>query len=309
MISTLPPSSSAADWTTSRPTPRPLVSVTVPAVENAGTNSSCHSAGPLTVRVGRKQAVLDGLGPYPVLVDAGAVVGRPRGRRCRRTSAPRPVPCAGPFLPAARRCSWVCAAVVDRVDDEVLERVGDPVEHLLVELDVLADQLEPYVLAGARWRRRGRSAAAPANTRRTGTIARPMESSRTRAIWPRWPSTSSRSPRAVSRMPVVGWEQPVQRRASPRRRAARRRGSRCSALLHLAWSVAMRQQLGRGLLDPAGAQLGLADDVEQAVHLLAGHPYRVAAGACACRRWSSTSVSIGLAARARPGPPRRRGPA
>jgi hypothetical protein len=38
--------------------------------------------------------------------------------------------------------------VVDGVGDEVLESVGDAVQHLLVELDVVTDELEPDVLAG-----------------------------------------------------------------------------------------------------------------------------------------------------------------
>ena len=40
------------------------------------------------------------------------------------------------------------ATVIDRVDHEVLQRIGDTVEHLLVELDVLSYEIEPHVLAG-----------------------------------------------------------------------------------------------------------------------------------------------------------------
>src|SRR5205823_4398906 len=42
------------------------------------------------------------------------------------------------------------AAVVDRIDDEVLESVGDAVEDLLVELDVFTGHLDADLLARGR---------------------------------------------------------------------------------------------------------------------------------------------------------------
>jgi hypothetical protein len=82
-----------------------------------------------------------------VLVDAGAVVtdleddgatGRARRDGHRRVGG------LTRRNPLGRRL----ATMVDGVDHEVLQRVGDAVEHLLVELDVLPDEHQAHVLAG-----------------------------------------------------------------------------------------------------------------------------------------------------------------
>ena len=192
------------------------------------------------------------------------------------------------------------AAVVDGVGDEVLERVGDPVENLLVQLDVLADQLSRTSLPVARGdvvddpRQAGEHPPYGDHRQAHGVVADPGDLAQVTL------DQLAQRPRRVAHA-VVGLGQPVQRER--RLLAQQRRVDAVAQHLGPAGVVgAAAHQLGGGLLDAARAQLGLADDVEQAVHLLARHPDRVAAGAAARRRGPRRVAARRLRAAGRPRP-------
>ena len=121
--------------------------MTVGEVENDARNSNWNSCAPPNVLPDGEQATLDCDRPDGVLVDSATVVGhlehdRPtRGLRRHGDRGARRLVSGNPLL----RC---LAAMVDGVDHQVLECVGDAVQHLLVELDILTDQVQAHVLAG-----------------------------------------------------------------------------------------------------------------------------------------------------------------
>ena len=136
-----PRSASTLRRTTSMPTPRPddlgdlRRRSRIPAGRSAGGSPPASASRPRATRP-RSIAVA----PDPIGVEPGAVVGdldddaaRPGGRRSAAARAT-----AG--LPAAARCGARLDAVVDAVADHVHQRIGDVLDHLAIELGVLAGQ-------------------------------------------------------------------------------------------------------------------------------------------------------------------------
>ncbi len=246
-----PPRPSTVARTTSSPTPRPELSLTVLRVDRAGAKMWSR---PLEASKPSRRSMSPGLGASAGMspaataaswtasaVDAGAVVGNLDDHR--RPGGAGPYPDRRRFgLAGGDALLRRLAAMVDGVGDEVAERLADGVEHPLVEFDVLALEFEVHELAGA-----GRRDRAPgAGTRRPDARAAPSPgSSRHRAAARRGRRGPRRAP-AVRQRPAAALPGPP--RCSPR-------ATRCQSA---------REFVGRPL-DPAGVDLCLADDVEQIV--------------------------------------------
>ena len=167
------------------------------------------------------------------------------------------------------------AAVVDRVDDEVLEGVGDTVEDLLVELDVLAGGDELDVLAGGLGdvaHDAGKCGEDPAH-RHHREAHRPVADQRHAPAVPfdqlaQTPDGAGhlvgRADEAVQREGHVG----VQRGSVLVGDLPQDSGPACLV-------GGQGQQGARRLLDPTGAEVGLTDDVQQVVDLGGGDADRI----------------------------------
>ena len=237
-------------------------------------NSSWQELGAGQRATGGQQAALDRRRTHLVLVDAVAVVGdleddgpagRARGHRDRRSRA------------SCRRGALLggLAAVVDRVDDEVLEGVGDPVEHLLVELDVLAHQVEPDVLAGRARDVADQLAGAP---QRPGVPGPSPGPSRRRAP-ARAGHANPRRVRALmpGRLHLVGdRHHAVDGRFDFTGQGAAA-GRHCVAQCTQPVLLVGRQgdDAFRVLLHPARIEFSLTDDIEQVVDTLRRDPHGV----------------------------------
>ena len=267
--STVPPRSSTAVRTTSRPTPRPEVSVTSSRVEKPGTNSSRQQrrAGQRSRRRRAAPRAIAG-GAQRVLVDAGAVVGdldddgRAGGPGRRRVTVGRAGLAGGRALAPAVSQPWSTALVT-----RCLSASATPSSTRVSSSTSSPSRTQPDVLAVAAATSRT-SCGKLATTRRTGTIARPIAPSRTGASWPGRPR-SGRAGRG--RRPAAG--RPA--RASACTRVGDLGGDAAVAVQHglaqrrastSACSAAMARDPAGRALDAPGLELGLADDVEQVVH-------------------------------------------
>ena len=250
--------------------------MTVPAVEKAGVKSRSSSARSGQRAVGGQQAELDRLGPDPLLVDAGAVVGDLEHDRAGDAAGADAHDGLG-RLAGGGTGRGVLAAVVDGVDDEVLEGVGDAVQDLLVDLDVLAGGLQADGLAAAGGhvaddaRQRGEGAAhrhhrqahrAVADERHAAAVALDELAQAAHAAG----QLVARADQAVQGELDVG-----------RQGGAQRAGAQDGGPAGLLGREG--QQAAGGLLDAPGAEVGLADGVQQLVHLAGGDPDAVAGGA------------------------------
>ena len=160
-ISMEPFRSSSADFTTSRPTPRPEISVTSSAVLKPGAKISCSASA--SFRRARSSSLqqspsLDGSAddfsrsrPRPSSDNFDyhliALVVRVRERSCRARVFRRPDAFGGRF-----------DAVIGGVADKVSERFGKSVENAFVEIGVLPGDFEADFLVARVWRRHERRA-------------------------------------------------------------------------------------------------------------------------------------------------------
>ncbi len=160
----------------------------------------------------------------------------------------------------------------------MLERLGDAIQDLLVDLHVLTGRLQPDDLAGPKCHvahdpREGREGAPDRHHRQAH---RPVPDLRHAAsvVLDELPQTphSRRHLRA-------GADQAVQREGDIGRQRRRRAQTGLAQRLRPTGLLGGEaQQVTGGLLDAARAEVGLADDVQQLVHLVGGDPHRVAAG-------------------------------
>ena len=141
--SMVPPMASMLVLTTSMPTPRPETLVTAAAVENPGRKISCRmSAGLIRSSCGGgDQAALDGLAAELGRVDAGAVVGDLDHDLAALVAGPQGQHALGRLAGGLAGVRGL-DAVVDRVADEVGQRVLDRLEQGLVELGLAALHLQ-----------------------------------------------------------------------------------------------------------------------------------------------------------------------
>ncbi len=149
--STVPPIASILVRTTSMPTPRPETLVTAAAVENPGRKSSWSSSAwdiwSTSARV--RRPLLDGLRGHRVGVDALAVVDHLDDHLAARVVGTQPEETLSRLAgrdPVGRRLD----PVIDRVADQVRQRVLDRLEQAAVELGVAADHVEAHLPAARR---------------------------------------------------------------------------------------------------------------------------------------------------------------
>src|SRR5664279_2131799 len=124
--STTPPMDSTLVRTTSIPTPRPDTFVTVSAVENPGRNRSCS----------RSWVLMSATWPCvrsPRSIDLATLVEGTQGQDSLNG------------LPHRLSHRWRLNAVIDRVADQVRERVLDGFEQPSVEFGVLADHFDAHL--------------------------------------------------------------------------------------------------------------------------------------------------------------------
>ena len=132
--------------TTSMPTPRPETLVTSAAVEKPGWKRSWNSSWSVELGARRDQAALLGPRADAVAVEAAPVVGDSDEHfgagMARRQLDPAHVRFCRP-PPGV----WVLDAVIDGVADEMDQRIGEPLDHGLVEFGLLAVRDEFDLLA------------------------------------------------------------------------------------------------------------------------------------------------------------------
>ena len=272
--STKPPRSSTTDCTTSRPTPRPECSVTATDGGQLGREQQRqHGVGVRGGPVGQQPALHRDVAD-PRHVHAGAVVGHDDDDRGADGAGLDPD--GGLARLAGREADLGgLAAVVDGVGDEVLERVGDRVEDLLVELGVLPGQPEHDLLApggGDVADEAGERGGDPADRHHRQAHAEVADLRDVAALH----LHQLAQPPAGTAHLVGGPGEAVhgerdllgQHGAGAGDRVAQHPGP--AALLR-----ELRGQLGDALLDPARAELGLPHHVEQLVDLAGGDPDRV----------------------------------
>ena len=178
-------------------------------------------------------------------------------------------------LTGGRARRGVLAAVGDRVDDEVFEGVSDTVEHLLVQLDILAAQLEPDVFSRA-----GRDITHDAGQRREDAADRDHRQSHRAVAHERHPAAVpfDELAQAAHRggQLVTDTDEPVQGEGDVCGQAE------CVASDDLAQRrdpprLLRRQckERARRLLDAPGTEIGLAHRIKQVIDLGGTHPHRV----------------------------------
>ena len=166
--------------------------------------------------------------------------------------------------------------MVDGVDDQVLEGVGDAVQHLLVDLDVLADGLQADIGAGcvgdvAQQSGQGREGP-PYRDHGQGHRPVPDLGHAAAVSFDEFAQT----PYAAGEL-VTSADEAVQGEGDifgQGRRAVGHLAQRSGPARLFGGQL---EQRASGLLDPAGAEVGLADDVEQVVDLAGRDPDRVVA--------------------------------
>ncbi len=146
--STTPPIRSILARTTSMPTPRPEMAVTSSAVERLGmkTRAVFCAGGHAVGLLGRDEAGGPRLADQSFAVDAAAVVGDLDQYLVAGLAGGDPER-AGGLLAGLGAQLGRLDAVVDRVADDMGERIADHLDHLAVELDVAAVGFEPDLLA------------------------------------------------------------------------------------------------------------------------------------------------------------------
>ena len=97
-------------------------------------------------RVRTDQPPLARLLEHPLGVDAGAVVADLDDDACRRDARPLRWTVPSSFLPAANRSAGELDAVVDRVADDMGQRIAEPLDDRAVDLGGLAGHFEPDFL-------------------------------------------------------------------------------------------------------------------------------------------------------------------
>ena len=148
--STMPPIRSTLERTTSMPTPRPEMAVTACAVDRPGLEDQRELLARARARRPRPWSSV----PAGDRLSRPAACRRCRGRRrrCRSgsgcpTGAPRPTACRSRACRPCSRSAGRFDAVVDRVADDVGQRIADHLDHLAVELDVAALDIDQHLLA------------------------------------------------------------------------------------------------------------------------------------------------------------------
>ena len=130
------------------PTPRPEIAVTAPAVERPGEKTSSTFCARVICldRLAADQAQGERLPDQGRAVDAAAVVAisiriwLPAWRAETGAAGLAGLPAVDPILGRLE-------AMVDRVADDMGQRIADHLEHLAIELDVAAVHFEPDLLA------------------------------------------------------------------------------------------------------------------------------------------------------------------
>ena len=164
-----PPSEAIAVLTTSMPTPRPDRSETSAAVEKPGRKISLSISPSVSCCVLGDEALLDGLGADALAVDAGAVVGDLDDHAARAVAGGQVDRALG-RLAGGDALVGGLEPVIDGVADHVRQRLGQPLDHRLVDLGRLA-----LGLAGGRpcpRRRRLRARSGPCAGTATSPAAR-----------------------------------------------------------------------------------------------------------------------------------------
>ncbi len=160
------------------------------------------------------------------------------------------------------------AAVVDRVDEQVLERVGDAVQNLLVELDILTDEVQADVLAGGAgdvahqpWERR--DDPADRHHRKTHRAVA-HDTKPATGVLDEFSQLVARGVQLLTnRDDAVHRELGFFRQLRPGGGERLAKGAQPTVLLG-----DERDDLDGVLLDAPGVEFRLADDVEQVVHPL-----------------------------------------
>ena len=133
--------------TTSMPTPRPEISEIVSAVENPGammrlliSSSVSVASGPISPRSRAFLSTRSELIPAP----SSRISMTIRPPRCSAREMDRPLLLLAGRQPVGRRLD----AVVDRVADDMRQRIAEPLDDRAVDLGRLAGHLEPDPLGG-----------------------------------------------------------------------------------------------------------------------------------------------------------------
>ena len=178
-MSIAPPSARTRVYTASIPDAAAGELVTLSAVENPGRASRRSSSSSVSsVFVGSDEAVALRALAARGAVDPAAVVAhanhhrRPIARRAEHEPARRPA------CPARVRTSGGSMPVVDRVAQQVHDRIADLVEHRAIELDLLAFDDEVDLLADRCAPRRARRAESGRRSAHIGTMRLAVISSR-----------------------------------------------------------------------------------------------------------------------------------
>jgi len=172
---------------------------------------------------------------------------------------------------------WL-AAVVDRVGDQVLERVGQPVQDVLVQLHLTAGELQDNLLAGLsrhvahQPRQGGEDPADWDHGQRHGAVADVHH--------PPGVGFGDFAQRGGDRGDLLSRLAHVQQGRLHRGRQSQVSPSRCAAQGNRRPGVrgAEPPQLVGGLLQSASAELSLAHGVQQVVDLCRRHPDGVGGG-------------------------------